>query len=134
MIVVDASVVVEFLLQTDTGRRAQDRLFGGRATLHAPHLIDVEIAQVLRRLQAAGQFDAGRGREALRDLADMPINRYPHTLLLGRIWELRDNLTACDAAYVALAEVLPATLLTCDRRLAKAPRHRARVEILGASR
>jgi predicted nucleic acid-binding protein len=134
MIVVDASVVVELLMRTDQGRHAKDRLFGGNATLHAPHLLDVEIAHGLRRLHAAGQFDANRGREALQDLAAMRIYRYPHDLLLTRIWELRDNLTAYDATYVALAEVLRAPLLTCDRRLARAPGHSARVEILGPPR
>jgi predicted nucleic acid-binding protein len=134
MIVVDASVVVEFLMRTDRGRHAKDRLLGGRATLHAPHLLDIEIANALRRLHLAGQFEASRGHDALRDFSDLPINRYPHALLLGRIWELRANLTAYDAAYVALAEVLRAPLLTCDRRLARAPGHSARVEILGPPR
>jgi len=134
MIVVDASVVVEFLMRTDTGRLARDRLFRDRATLHAPHLLDVETAHALRRLHAAGQIDANRGREALGDLAELRINRYPHDLLLMRIWELRANLTAYDAAYVALAEVLRAPLLTCDRRMAQAPGHSARVEILGPPR
>ena len=129
MIVVDASVVVEFLMRTDVGMRAAERLLDDRVTLHAPHLLDVEIAQVLRRLHAAGQFDAGRGRQALGDLADLPINRYPHAMMLTRVWELQADLTAYDAAYVALAEALRAPLLTCDRRLARAPGHNARIEL-----
>ena len=98
--------------------------------MHAPHLIDVEVAQVVRRYAAAGELDAERGREALADLADFPLLRYPHDLLLQRIWELRNNLTAYDAAYVALAEVLGAPLLTRDRRLAAAPGHHAKVELV----
>ena len=133
MIVVDASVVVEFLLRSDAGGHAKERLFGSRATLHAPHLLDLEVAQVLRRHNSAGELDAERGRGAMDDLAALPINRYPHGLLLMRVWELRANLTAYDAAYVALAEVLRAPLLTCDRRLARAPGHNARIEILGPS-
>lgn len=132
MIVVDASVVVEILLRTDRGKHAEGHLLGGRATLHAPHLLDLEVASVLRRHNAADELEAGRGRGAMADLADLPINRYPHGLLMARVWELRANLTAYDAAYVALAEALEAPLLTCDQRLARAPGHSARVEILGS--
>lgn len=128
MIVVDASVVLEVLLATPAGTRASQRVLGDRETLHAPHLLDVEVAQVLRRYEAAGELDAERGRQALADLTDMPINRYPHDLLLPRVWELRDNLTAYDAVYVALAEALGVPLLTRDRRLSAASGHRARVE------
>jgi predicted nucleic acid-binding protein len=99
-------------------------------TLYAPHLIDVEVAQVVRRYAAAGELDAERGREALTDLADFPLLRYPHDLLLPRIWELRHNMTAYDAAYVALAEALGAPLLTLDRRLAAASGHHAHVELV----
>jgi predicted nucleic acid-binding protein len=84
--------------------------------------------KVVRRYAAAGELDAERGREALADLADLPLLRYPHDLLLPRIWELRHNLTAFDAAYVALAEALGAPLL--DRRLAAAPGHHAQVELV----
>ena len=84
----------------------EGRLFDTRQTLHAPHLIDVEVAQVVRTYAAAGQLDAQRGHEAL---ADFPLFRYPHDLLLLRIWELRNDLTAYDAAYVALAEVFGAS-------------------------
>jgi predicted nucleic acid-binding protein len=99
-------------------------------SLHAPHLIDVEIAQTLRRYASGGTLTAARGREALDDLGDFPLRRYPHLPLLPRVWELRSNLTAYDAAYVALAEALEAPLLTADRRLASAPGKRARIEIL----
>ncbi|HVR71836.1 MAG TPA: type II toxin-antitoxin system VapC family toxin [Vicinamibacteria bacterium] len=130
MIVLDASALLEILLARPAGLRALPRLLGGRESLHAPHLIDVEVAQTLRRYAAAGQLPPPRDREALDDLADFPLHRYPHGPLLSRIWDLRSNLTAHDAAYVALAEALDAPLLTADRRLASAPGHRARVETI----
>ncbi len=108
----------------------EGRLFDPDETLHAPHLIDVEVAQVLRRYAATGQIDPERCRAALTDLGAFSLRRYPHDFLLPRIWELRDNLTAYDAAYVALAEALDAPLLTRDRRLAAAPGHDARVELV----
>ena len=129
MIVVDASAMLEVLLGTETGARVEDRLFSRGESLHAPHLLDVEVAQVLRRYAAAGELTPERGREALMDLADFPVYRYPHDVLLPRIWELRHNLTAYDAAYMALAETLAAPLVTCDARLGSAPRHRAKVEV-----
>ena len=85
---------------------------------------------MLRRYAAAGEIDQDRGRAALQDLADFPLRRYPHDLLLPRIWALRHNVTAYDAAYVALAEALDAPLLTRDRRLAAASGHRARIEVV----
>lgn len=130
MIVVDASAVVEVLLKTDSSPRILNRISTSGETLHAPHLLDVEIAQVLRRYYNSGELDAGRGNEALEDLMDLPIARYPHDVLLPRIWELRQNLTAYDAAYIALAEVLSAPLITLDKRLASAPRHYATIEVL----
>ena len=106
------------------------RLFDSQQTLHAPHLLDVEVAQVVRRYTAAGELNAERGREALADLADFPLLRYPHDFLLPRVWELRHNLTAYDAVYVALAEALGAPLLTRDQRLAAAPGHHVQVELV----
>jgi predicted nucleic acid-binding protein len=129
MIVVDASVVLEILLQTPPAARTTERVLGGEPAA-APHLLDVEVAQVLRRYEARGELSAARGREALMDLADFPLTRYPHELLLPRIWELRANLTAYDAAYVALAELLGAALVTRDERLGGAPGIRARIEIV----
>ena len=127
MIVLDASAV---LLRTPNAEAVERRLFASRQTLHAPHLLDVEIAQVVRRYAAAGEIDQERGREALADLSDFPLRRYPHDILLPRIWDLRYNLTAYDAAYVALAEALDAPLLTRDHRLAAAAGHHARVELV----
>jgi predicted nucleic acid-binding protein len=130
VIVVDASALLEALLRTSAAKTVEDRLFASRQTLHAPHLLDVEVAQVIRRYAANGEIDSERGRLALADLADLRLQRYPHDFLLPRIWDLRNNLTAYDAAYVALAEVLNAPLLTCDRRLATAAGHRARIELV----
>jgi predicted nucleic acid-binding protein len=130
VIVVDASALLEALLRTSAAKAVEDRLFAARQTLHAPHLLDVEVAQVIRRYAANGEIDAERGRMALADLADFPLRRYPHDFLLPRIWDLRNNLTAYDAAYVALAEVLNAPLVTRDRRLATAAGHRARIELV----
>ncbi len=129
MIVVDASAVIEVLFGTETGARIEDRLLSGGQSLHAPHLLDVEVAQVLRRYAAAGELTPERGLEALMDLADFPVYRYSHDVLVPRIWELRQDVTAYDAAYLALAETLAAPLVTCDARLASAPRHAARVEV-----
>ena len=129
MIVVDASAMLEVLLGTGTGARVEDRLLSRGESLHAPHLLDVEVAQVLRRYAARGELEPERGREALMDLADFPIHRYPHDVLLPRIWELRHNVTAYDAAYLALAEALAAPLVTCDARLGAAPRHAAKIEV-----
>jgi predicted nucleic acid-binding protein len=130
VIVVDASAVLEVLLRTPAAAAVEERLFDRRQTLHAPHLLDLEVAQVLRRYAMTGLVDAERCRTALSDLADLPLNRYAHDFMLPRIWELRANLTAYDAAYVALAEALDAPLLTRDEHLAAAPGHRARIELV----
>ena len=129
MIVLDASAVLEWLLQTRVGTRVEARVFSEAATLHAPHLVDIEVAQVLRRYVKKGLITGSRGDQALEDLVDLSLTRYPHDVLLSRIWVLRDNLTAYDAAYVALAEALDAPLVTCDSKIAAAPGHRARVEV-----
>ena len=130
MIVVDASAVLETLLRTPAAASVDRLLFADRQTLHAPHLLDVEVAQVLRRYAAAGEIDDERGRTALSDLADFPLRRYAHDFLLPRVWELRSNLTAYDAVYVALAEALDAVLLTRDRRLAAAAQRHVRIELV----
>ncbi len=130
MIVLDASIVLEVLLRMPAGVAVEKRLFDPEETLHVPHLLDVEVAQVLRRYALAGQVEAERCRAALADLAGLPLTRYPHDFLMSRVWELRGNLSAYDAVYVALAEALDAPLLTRDQRLANAPNHGARVQVV----
>jgi predicted nucleic acid-binding protein len=130
VIVVDASAVLEVLLRTPASKQVEALLFDSARTLHAPHLLDVEIAQVVRRYVASGEINGERGRAALADLLDLPLSRYPHDFLVPRIWELRNNLTAYDAAYVALAEALDAPLLTRDARLVNSPGHRAQVVLV----
>lgn len=130
MIVLDASAMLEVLLVTPAAVGVYDRLFQGSETLHAPHLVDLEVTQVLRRYCAAGDLDPERAGQALEDLSDLPLHRYPHDPFLSRIWELRHNVTAYDASYVALAEALGAPLLTADSRLASAPGHDATIELL----
>ena len=130
MIVLDASVVVEILLRTAGASRIEERVFGAGEALHAPHLLDVEVAHVVRRYGLAGELPAARAAQALDLLTTMPLMRHPHGPMLSRIWALRDNLTAYDAAYVVLAEGLGATLVTCDARLARARGHKAHVELV----
>ena len=130
MIVVDASAMIEVLLNTSAGSVVARRLSTGNETLHAPHLLDLEIMQVLRRYTLAGALEPVRGRQALEDLAEMPVARYAHDLFLPRIWELRHNVTAYDAAYVALAEALAAPLLTRDAALASAAGHHVQIELI----
>ena len=129
MIVLDASAVIELLLQTATGKRVARRIAARSQGLHAPHLVDVEVLQVLRRWEARGALSSDRAAEAVVDLAQLDLRRHPHDVLSSRIWELRANVTAYDAAYLALAEALRAPLLTTDGRLARAPGHRATVEV-----
>lgn len=105
-------------------------MFDTGETLHAPHLLDLEVVQVLRRYHRFEDVSQQRGEQALMDLADLPIERYPHTVFLPRIWDLRNNLTAYDAAYVALAEALAAPLLTCDSKLANVRGNRALIELV----
>lgn len=129
MIVLDASAIIEVLLQTKAGAPFTERLLSSDTSLHAPHLLDIEVAQVLRRFVAKGELNPVRALQALKDLQDLPLERYPHDVLIHRVWELRENLTAYDATYVALAEVLDATLLTRDGRILRAPGHHARIEV-----
>jgi predicted nucleic acid-binding protein len=130
VIVLDASAAIEWLLQSTAGVKIDQRIFSPLESLHAPHLLDVEVAQVLRRCVHGKTITSQRGHEALQDLADIPLTRYPHDFLIPRIWELRATLTAYDAAYVALAELLDAPLLTCDGKIASASGHHANVEVI----
>ena len=130
MIVVDASALLEFLLQTPLGTRVEARLFQDRVEFHSPHLIDVEVTQGLRRLVRAGEVSPDRAAEAIQDLIDLDLHRHAHLDLLTRAWKLRENVTAYDAMYVALAEALDARVVTCDTPLAKAPGHRAHIEVI----
>lgn len=129
MIVVDASALLEVLLQTPLGSAFEDRLLDNIQALHAPHLLDVEVAQVVRRLVLARDMDGERAQAAIDDFLAFPVQRHAHEFLLPRVWALRDNFTAYDAIYVALAEVLDATLLTHDRRLAASARRLVPVEL-----
>lgn len=129
MIVVDASVIVTALADDGhDGDRARRRLRGER--LAAPHLLDLEVTSAWRRLVAAGELDERRARLALADLQGLRVDRVWHGTLLDRCWELRDNFTVYDAAYLALAELLEATLVTADGKLAKAPGPRCPIEVL----
>ncbi len=129
MIVLDASVVVELLL----GTQAPDSLAAhilGEAPWHAPALLDLEVANAIRRLCTIRETSHERGSRAIGDLGTLPVRRYPHTPLLDRVWQLRPNLTAYDAAYITLAEALQARLVTRDRRLARARGHRAQIDLV----
>lgn len=129
MIVVDAGVIVTALADDgEDGDRARARIRDQR--LAAPHLLDLEVVSSWRRLAAAGAVDDRRARLALEDLRTLRLERVAHRPLLPRCWELRGNLTVYDAAYVALAELLDATLLTADARLAGAPGIRCDVDLI----
>lgn len=129
MKVVDASALVRALDPTpETVRLLDDLVEDG--DLHAPHLVDVEVAQALRRLVAIGALSEDRAHDARLDLDHLPLTRYPHGALLPRAWELRHVLSAYDGVYVALAEALGAPLVTCDARLARAPGVRATIELV----
>jgi predicted nucleic acid-binding protein len=129
VIVVDASALAVALVDDGgPGDRARQRLRGER--LAAPELVDLEVASVLRRLVGHSGLPARRAELALQDLATMPLDRASHLPLLPRCWELRDNVTVYDAAYVALAELLASPLVTADARLAHAPGPRCPIEQL----
>ncbi|MDQ3608362.1 MAG: type II toxin-antitoxin system VapC family toxin [Actinomycetota bacterium] len=133
MLVVDASALVELLLGRPAEAQVAQHFRTHDFDLHAPHLVGVEVASALRHIVAVGEADAPRATGALTDLLDLPLERHAHEALLPRGWTLRDNLSAYDATYVALAEVLVeggAPLLTADRRLARAGRAHSDVEVL----
>ena len=128
MIVLDASVVVELLTNGALAETLRRDLAARDDSFIAPHLLDVEVASALRSLAASGKIDAFRSRQLLADLAELPAERYPHTPLLGRMWQLRHNFTAYDAAYIALAEATDSILYTCDEKLRRG--HHARVALV----
>ena len=130
MIVLDASAVLELLLGTTAGRAIAGRIADPAESLHVPHLVDVEIAQALRRYVREGQLEAPVAASALDELRSLDLERHSHEALLDRVWRLRENLTAYDAVYVALAEALGTKLLTCDGRLARAPGMSRHVELV----
>lgn len=129
MIVADASVVVDLLLARGEAAALAELLLGDEPVV-APHLLDLEVAQVLRRWNRRGELDDERAHQALADLLDLPIARQPHDLLLDRVWSLRHNLTAYDAAYLALAELVDARLVTLDRGLADVAARTVEVVVL----
>lgn len=130
MIVADASALLEFLLQTPLGARVEVRLFRDDDELHVPHLVDVELTQALRRLVRTREVSSRRAEDALADLADLDLHRHSHVDVLGRAWALRENVTAYDAMYLALAEAIDATVVTCDRPLARTTGHRVRIDAI----
>jgi predicted nucleic acid-binding protein len=128
VLVVDTSAVLAALVGRPPDRRLVDRL-SDDGELCAPHLLDVELLHALRRLVLGGQLSEDRAADARDDFADLTVARYDHVVLADRTWALRHNLTAYDASFVALAELLDVPLVTCDARLASAPGHRATVEL-----
>lgn len=129
MIVLDASAAIDWLLQTAAGQRIETRIYSRGESLHAPHLLDLEVAQVLRRLVREAAVSAQRADQAIQDLQSLRVTRYPHVVFLPQIWRLRHNLSAYDAACVALTEQLGATLITRDVRLASASARGVRIEL-----
>ncbi len=136
MLVVDASALTELLLGRPAGAVVAEHVAGHEFALHAPHLVDIEVLSALRRLVASGEAPVERAGEAIADLHDLPIDRYPHDILVPRIWELRENFSAYDASYVALAEAVaddPVSLLTADERLGRAIAAHTEVPLLLAA-
>jgi len=133
MLVVDASAVVELLLVRSGAEDVERHIVAHGYMLHAPHLLDIEVLSAMRRVVASGEASPGRAFDALTDLSDLSVERYPHDILIGRAWGLKDNFSAYDAAYLALAELLTedgAKLLTADAAFARATRRHTRVDVL----
>jgi len=128
-LVLDASAAVDYLLAFGAFERIAERIAVRSETLHAPHVLDLEVTQALWRLTSRGTIAASRTQDALEDYAGLRIRRYPHGWMLPRIWQLRENVTAFDAAYIALSEALDAPLLTSDGALARSSGHAAAIEL-----
>ncbi len=125
MIVLEASLVVELLTNGPLADAVRRELVDSGDSFIVPHLLDIEVISAIRGLVAGGRLDPHRSDQILTDLEELPVERYAHTSLLGRIWELRHNFTAYDAAYIALAEATNSLLYTSDEKLCG--QHRARV-------
>jgi len=132
VIVVDTSAVIGALAARPEPAGLSTRIQDD-GDLHAPHLLDVEFIHALRRLLLAGELTVDRAADVRADFADLSIVRYPHPPLADRMWALRDNVSAYDAAFLALAEALRVPLITCDARLARAGGQLAEIELFGAS-
>jgi len=130
MIIIDASLAFEIAISTKDGDELSEKIIASRASLAAPEIIDLEVLQTLRRFLRQGQIDETRAENAIRNFDDLAIEKFSHTPLQMRIWSLRDNLTAYDAAYFALAELLDAPLWTRDEKFHSVPGHAARIEVL----
>ncbi len=133
MLVVDARAVVDLLLARPAAEPVERHIAEHRYDLHAPHLLDVEVLSALRRVVASGETSSARAGEAVTDLLDLPVDRCPHDVLAPRVWQLRENLSAYDATYLALAEALVdggAPLLTTDTRFARSARVHSTVEMI----
>lgn len=130
VLVVDASCLYEVVADGTVAGAVRRRLAADPEHV-APHVIDVEVISVIRRDHHSGRLDATAAAQAVTDLRDWPAERFGHQPFLDRIWALRANIRAADAAYVALAEALHATLLTLDRRLAAATGPLCRIEVVG---
>jgi predicted nucleic acid-binding protein len=133
MLVIDASATADLVLARPVAEKVASHIADHNGDLHAPHLLDIEVVSAVRRLVASGEATPTRGVEAITDLLDLPLVRYPHEILVPRIWELRQNFSSYDAAYLALAESLTdegVPLLTTDQRLARATRAHSDVELL----
>ena len=126
MIVLDGSATIDLLVDPARGSWVREQ-FGEDPDLHAPHLLDVEVASGLRALVSRSTISPAEGRRALDDFAELPVARHGHTYLLSRVWQLRTRVSAYDATYIALAEALGIPLITTDLRLARIHGHRARI-------
>ena len=129
--VLDASAIIDLLLARQPYCAEIEPLIRNADVLAAPHLLDVEVAQVFRRFMLRGELEHQRAEQAIADLLDLPVRRFPHEPLLTRAFELANNLTMYDAIYVVLAEALDATLLTRDNAMNDVPGTNIKVRVVG---